>query len=162
MNKHILTRTFKGELKWMNEAIRETRECRYGKLVRTNWVNHQCRFTTGSTAYTKPLFCLVKCTILALCPDAVSDESHGGFDFTFSWSHVLPGLKGDELQRCPVSDISGGWEFLPSWKLKKSWGTSAEILGSLLNGKSRPKPGTLKGSGRVLAHILIFSESKRS
>ncbi len=50
------------------------------------------RFTTGYTAYTKPLFRLVKCTILALpwslneCPDAVSDESFDGLKVWWCWS----------------------------------------------------------------------------
>ncbi len=73
----------------------------------------------GSTAYTKPLFHLVKCTILAL-PwslterlDAVLDESLDGFKvwWCWSWNHVLPGLKGDELQRCYSDSVVIGRVF---------------------------------------------------
>ncbi len=65
----------------MNETIRESRE---NESVNHLSYHHQRRFTMGSTAYTKPLFCLVKCTILALpwllseFLDAVSDESLDG------------------------------------------------------------------------------------
>ncbi len=48
--------------------------------------------SAGSTAYTKPLFCLVKCTRLALpwllnkYPDAVSDESFDALKVWWCWS----------------------------------------------------------------------------
>ncbi len=54
----------------------------------------------GSTAYTKPLFRLVKCTILAL-PWSLN-ELHVLMIWRFGGVgvlEVLPGLKGDELQK---------------------------------------------------------------
>ncbi len=49
----------------MNEAIRETRKWSYEKSQLTTWVKPSAPFPTGSIAYTKPLFHLVKCMILA-------------------------------------------------------------------------------------------------
>ncbi len=106
----------------MNETIRETRIAAMEKKSVNLSRNHQCRFKMGSTAYTKPLFCLVKCTILAL-PwsltehlDAVLDERLDGL--TVWWccncNHVLPGLKGDELQRSYFDSVVIGRVFFPS------------------------------------------------
>ncbi len=74
------------------------------------------------------------------CPDAVSDESLDGFN-VWTCDHVLPGLKSDELQRC-----SDSMEFLPRMESEEELReTSAEILGSLVNEKSRLRPGTNLG-----------------
>ncbi len=133
----------------MNEAIRETRECRYGKWVRTTWVkNHQCHFTTGSTAYTKPLFRLVKCTILALpwslneCPDAVLDESFDGLKVWWCWSWSSSSSKGFEGWGTPKYVILAQWWLGVSSQVeseKELRETSAEIRGSLFEWKDRPK-----------------------
>ncbi len=68
----------------------------------------------GSIAYTKPLFRLVKCMILALpwslnkCADAVWDENLDGLKVWWCGS-----LKGDELQNM-LFWLGGDWEsFLP-------------------------------------------------
>ncbi len=63
---------------------------------------------------------------------------------------VLPGLKGDELQK--MLFWLGGEKELRE--------TSAEILGSSMKGKSRLKPGSNLRYRRLLAHILIFSVSE--
>ncbi len=68
----------------------------------------------GSITYTKPLFCLVKCTILAR-PWSMQSRMKvlmvsrfGGVGVL----QVLPGLKGDELQKM-LFWLGGNWGFLP-------------------------------------------------
>ncbi len=95
--------------------------------------NHQRRFTTGSIAYTKPLFRLVKYTILALpwsltsVPDAVSDESLDGFK-VWTCDHVLPGLKEWWTPKMFWLDVIGVSSQVESEEELRE--TSAEILGS--------------------------------
>lgn len=108
-------------------------------------VNHPSKTTSavykGYIANTKPLFCLVKCTILALpwslkeCPDAVSDESSDGFKVLDLRSHSS-GLTSDEFQRCPDSVVIGSFFPCRKWKRAKK----RDLLRSKdlwLNGKSR-------------------------
>ncbi len=153
----------------MNGAIRETRECSYGKWVRTTWVKkHQCRFTTGSTAYTKPLFRLVKCMILALpwslneCPDVVSDESFDHSLVVLEFFKFFRVWRVMNSKRCYSGSVVIGRVFSQMKVMRELRETSAEILGSLMNGKSRPKPGSNLRHRRLLAHILIFSVSNRT
>ncbi len=65
------------------------------------------------------------------CPDAVSDESLDGFKVLDLRSRSS-GLKSDEFQRCSDSMVIVKSE-------KELRETSVEILGSLMNGKSRPR-----------------------
>ncbi len=51
--------------------------------------------------------------------------------------HVLPGLKSDEFQRCSELGVSSQVE-----STKELREISTEIIGSLINGKSRTKPGS--------------------
>ncbi len=75
----------KGQMRVDGWNHQETREWSYEESQLTTWVKPSAPFITGSIAYTKPLFRLVKCTILPLpwslteCLDAVSDESLDGF-----------------------------------------------------------------------------------
>ncbi len=66
-------------------------------------------------------------------------------------NHVLPGLKCDELQRCYFDSVVIGRVFSQLKVMREECRvreTSAEIRGSLVNGKTRPQPGTkLRGPG---------------
>ncbi len=67
------------------------------------------RTVNGSTAYTKPLFRLVKCTIIAL-PWSVRMQSRMKVSMVsrfWTYDNVLPGLKSDEFQICPYFLVVG-------------------------------------------------------
>ncbi len=90
---------------------------RVGTLVKPS-----APFITGSIAYTKSLFRLVKCTILCLGCWLVSGCSLGWKSWWFQGFGlaiiVLPGLKSDEFQRCPDSMVIGS--FFPGRKWKRA------------------------------------------
>ncbi len=90
----------KGQMRVNGWNHQETREWSYEKSQLTTWLKPSAPFITGSIAYTKPQFCLVKCTILALpwllnkCPDAVFDESFDGLKDWWCWSSSSSGFEG--------------------------------------------------------------------
>ncbi len=145
----------------------ETREWSDEKSQLTTWVKPSAPFIMGSIANTKPLFRLVNCTILALpwslteCPDAVSDESLDGFKVLDSRSSFFLVWRVMNSK-----DVLTRWWLGVSSQVESEKGLrkrSAEGRGALVEWKVKAaRPGAkLKGPERVLAHILIFSESKR-
>lgn len=80
-------------------------------------VNHTSKTISaiymGTIAYTKPLFRLVKCMMLAFpCPGtSILMQCLDGLEVRWcrSRDHVLPVLKRDEFQRCPDSMVIGSF-----------------------------------------------------
>ncbi len=130
-------------------------------------------FTTGSTAYTKPLFSLVKCRILALpwslneCLDADSDESFDGLKVRWFWSSISSRfLRVMNYKRCYSGSVVIGRVFFPIiqrwWEhLERHQLRSEDLCLVECRVEAKSLAQTFKVSRGVLAHILIFSASKR-
>ncbi len=107
-------------------------------------------------------------TFIALVVERVSGCSLGWKFWWFEGLVVLEFFKFFQVwrvmnsKRCYSGSVVIGRVFSQMKVMRELRETSAEILGSLMNGKSETKPGSNLRYRRLLAHILIFSVSKRT